>query len=101
MSVCDCDCMRCVVYTQFQVSIRSGSTEFEAQFISNSSEQWFYQLAGTLDMLIMDEGQAKSVTVPPGGVFLLPANVPVKCQRSADSQGFVVFSAYKASGHNA
>jgi 3-hydroxyanthranilate 3,4-dioxygenase len=83
------------------VSIQSGPTAFDAEFTSHTSEQWFYQLTGTLDLLIMDEGQPKPFTVQPGGVFLLPANVPIKCQRSADSQGFVVFSAYKAGGQRA
>lgn len=56
----------------------------------NETEELFYQLEGTIQVHIQEDGQKKTFTLGPGDMYLHPAKVPHSPERSAGSVGLVV-----------
>lgn len=58
-------------------------------FHVNTTAEIFYQLEGTIEIKVIDEG-IKTVTLGAGEMFVLPANVPHSPQRPENTLGIVV-----------
>ena len=56
----------------------------------NETEELFYQLEGTICVVIQEEGERKEMHLGPGDMYLHPAKVPHSPGRSEGSIGLVV-----------
>ncbi|MCM4171178.1 3-hydroxyanthranilate 3,4-dioxygenase [Arenibacter sp. TNZ] len=56
----------------------------------NETEELFYQLEGTIEVHIQENGQKKTMHLGPGDMYLHPASVPHSPVRHADSIGLVI-----------
>ena len=56
----------------------------------NETEELFYQLEGTIEVHIQDNGVKKTMELGPGDMYLHPANVPHSPVRHPDSIGLVI-----------
>ncbi len=56
----------------------------------NETEELFYQLEGTIKVVIQEDGQRKEMKLGPGDMYLHPAKVPHSPVRSEGSIGLVV-----------
>ena len=72
-----------------------GGPNTRHDFHIDAYDEFFYQLDGTLEIDIIEKNAAdepvqRTITVPAGHLFLLPAFVPHRPRRSANSFGLVV-----------
>lgn len=75
---------------QLQVIIVGGPNA-RRDFHINPSDEFFYQLEGTMTLEYLDANRSRQrQPIRPGEVFLLPANTPHSPQRPAGSVGMVV-----------
>lgn len=58
----------------------------------NETEELFYQLEGSIKVMVQDNGQRREMALNAGDMFLLPANTPHSPVRSEGSIGLVVES---------
>ena len=56
----------------------------------NETEELFYQLEGTIKVLVQDEGERKEIELKAGDMYLHPARIPHSPVRSEGSIGLVV-----------
>ncbi len=56
----------------------------------NETEELFYQLEGTIEVHIQEDGQKKTFVLGPGDMYLHPAGVPHSPAREAGSIGLVI-----------
>ncbi|OCB77268.1 3-hydroxyanthranilate 3,4-dioxygenase [Flavobacterium crassostreae] len=56
----------------------------------NQTEELFYQLEGTIKVLIQEDGQRKEMELQPGDMYLHPAKIPHSPVRSEGSIGLVI-----------
>lgn len=56
----------------------------------NETEELYYQLEGEITLKIQEEGQAVSLSLKEGDMFLLPGGVPHSPIRPADTIGLVI-----------
>lgn len=56
----------------------------------NETEELFYQLEGTIEVAIQEEGEKKVMKLGPGDMYLHPAKVPHSPARSDGSIGLVI-----------
>lgn len=56
----------------------------------NETEELFYQLEGTIKVIIQEDGQRKEMELNAGDMYLHPAKVPHSPSRSAGSIGLVI-----------
>lgn len=56
----------------------------------NETEELFYQLEGTIEVHVQDEGEKKTMILGPGDMYLHPAKVPHSPVRHKGSIGLVV-----------
>lgn len=56
----------------------------------NETEELFYQLEGTIQAIIQEDGQRKVMELGPGDMYLHPAKVPHSPVRSEGSIGLVI-----------
>jgi 3-hydroxyanthranilate 3,4-dioxygenase len=74
----------------FIVMVVGGPNE-RTDFHVNQTEEWFYQLEGTMFLkTINKEGKFEDIHLKGGDVFLLPGGVPHSPQRAAGSIGIVI-----------
>lgn len=74
----------------FIVMVVAGPNE-RTDFHVNQTEEWFYQLEGTIFLrTINQEGKFEDIHLKAGDVFLLPRGVPHSPQRAAGSIGLVI-----------
>ncbi len=66
----------------------------------NETEELFYQLEGDIEVKIQEDGQAVTIPIRAGEMFLLPANTPHSPSRSAGSIGLVIERVRKGKGMN-
>ncbi len=59
-------------------------------FHYNETEELFYQLEGSIKVIIQENGQRKEITMNAGDMYLNPAKIPHSPVRSADSIGLVI-----------
>ncbi len=67
-----------------------GGPNARKDYHYNETEELFYQLEGNIEVKIQHEGQAKSIHLGPGDMFLLPAHIPHSPNRSEGSVGLVI-----------
>jgi len=56
----------------------------------NQTEELFYQLEGSINVRIQEDGKAVDIPIHEGDMFLLPANTPHRPERSANTIGLVI-----------
>lgn len=56
----------------------------------NETEEWFYQLEGSIKVLVQENGVRKEMTLNAGDMYLHPGKVPHSPVRSEGSIGLVV-----------
>ncbi|GAB5400908.1 MAG: 3-hydroxyanthranilate 3,4-dioxygenase [Aureisphaera sp.] len=56
----------------------------------NETEELFYQLEGTIKVIIQEDGERKEMELGPGDMYLHPAKIPHSPVRSAGSIGLVI-----------
>ncbi len=56
----------------------------------NETEEFFYQLEGTIKVIVQVDGERKEMELGPGDMYLHPARTPHSPVRSANSIGLVV-----------
>lgn len=56
----------------------------------NETEELFYQLEGTIKVIVQENGQRKEMELQAGDMFLLPAKIPHSPVRSENSIGLVI-----------
>ena len=56
----------------------------------NPTEELFYQIEGDIEVGIQEDGQAVTIPIKQGEMFLLPANVPHQPRRGANTVGLVI-----------
>ncbi|CAM3473814.1 hypothetical protein FLLO111716_13000 [Flavobacterium longum] len=56
----------------------------------NETEEWFYQLEGSITVLVQENGTRKEMTLNAGDMYLHPGKVPHSPVRSEGSIGLVV-----------
>lgn len=67
-----------------------GGPNARKDYHYNETEELFYQLEGNATVTIQENGEAKSLKLGPGDMFLLPPKVPHNPVREAGSVGLVV-----------
>ncbi len=67
-----------------------GGPNARKDFHYNESEEFFFQLEGTIYIDIQQNGKRERITLQAGDMFLLPAKVPHLPIRTKDSVGLVV-----------
>lgn len=74
---------------EFMVTVVGGPNA-RTDFHINEGEEFFYQLEGTMNLRVIDEGQVQDIPIQEGEIFLLPPNVPHSPQRPAGTVGLVL-----------
>ena len=72
-----------------KVMIVGGPNERD-DFHVQAGEEFFYQITGTMNLDVMQEGKRTRLSIPEGHMFVLPSHVPHSPQRYAHSIGLVV-----------
>lgn len=67
-----------------------GGPNARKDFHYNESEEFFYQLEGSIQIDIQEDGQRKSMTLNAGDIYLLAAKTPHSPSRTEGSVGLVV-----------
>jgi 3-hydroxyanthranilate 3,4-dioxygenase len=75
--------------TEFIIMVVGGPNA-RKDYHFNEGEEFFYQLEGTVQVKIIDEGKPRTITLHPGDIFLLPPRTAHSPQRGANTVGLVV-----------
>lgn len=67
-----------------------GGPNARKDFHFNEGEELFYQLEGTMNLRIMNDGVVEDIALHAGDMFLLPPRVPHLPQRPANTIGLVI-----------
>lgn len=67
-----------------------GGPNARKDFHFNETEELFYQLEGNIIVTIQEDGKAVEIPIQEGEMFLLPAFVPHRPSRPANSVGLVI-----------
>lgn len=75
--------------TEFVIMVVGGPNA-RLDFHVNQGEEFFYQLEGTINLKVIEDGQILNCPIGPGEIFLLPPGVPHSPQRPAGTVGLVI-----------
>jgi 3-hydroxyanthranilate 3,4-dioxygenase len=67
-----------------------GGPNARKDYHFNESEELFYQIKGDIEVGIQENGEAVTIPIKEGEMFLLPANVPHQPRRGPDTVGLVI-----------
>lgn len=67
-----------------------GGPNARKDYHFNESEELFYQLEGEIQVKVQENGEAKTITIKEGEMFLLPSNIPHNPIRPANTVGLVI-----------
>ena len=67
-----------------------GGPNARKDFHFNEGEELFYQLEGTINLRIINNGKIENVSLSEGDMFLLPPRTPHLPQRPANTIGLVI-----------
>ncbi len=67
-----------------------GGPNARKDFHYNETEELFYQLEGTIQIDIQNDGKREAIKLHPGEIFLLPAKTPHSPIRTEGSVGLVI-----------
>jgi 3-hydroxyanthranilate 3,4-dioxygenase len=67
-----------------------GGPNARKDYHFNETEELFYQLEGDIEVGIQENGEAVTIHIREGEMFLLPANVPHQPRRAANTVGLVI-----------
>lgn len=67
-----------------------GGPNARKDYHYNESEELFYQIQGDIEVGIQENGQAVTIHIKEGEMFLLPANTPHQPRRGANTVGLVI-----------
>jgi 3-hydroxyanthranilate 3,4-dioxygenase len=67
-----------------------GGPNARKDYHIDPSEEFFYQVEGTMTLKIVEDGEFRDVEIGPGEIFLLPSEVPHSPQRPAETVGLVI-----------
>jgi 3-hydroxyanthranilate 3,4-dioxygenase len=67
-----------------------GGPNARKDYHFNESEELFYQIKGDIEVGIQEDGQAVTITIREGEMFLLPAHTPHQPRRGPDTVGLVI-----------
>src|SRR4029079_12017199 len=56
----------------------------------NETEEWFYQLEGTIKVAVQVDGKREEMELGPGDMYLHPGRIPHSPSRSEGSLGLVI-----------
>src|SRR5215204_6383524 len=73
----------------FMVTVVGGPNA-RTDYHVNPTEEFFFQLKGTVTVRIQHQGKPHDVVLPEGSIYLLPANVPHAPMRGPDTVGLIV-----------
>lgn len=81
----------CMLFSgsNLKVMIVGGPNERD-DFHVEAGEEFFYQITGTMNLDVMQEGKRTRLSIPEGHMFVLPSHVPHSPQRYAHSIGLVI-----------
>jgi 3-hydroxyanthranilate 3,4-dioxygenase len=74
---------------EFMIMVVGGPNS-RTDYHVNPSEEFFYQVEGTIVLKIIDEGQPVDIIINEGEIFLLPPNTPHSPRRPANTVGLVI-----------
>lgn len=75
-----------------------GGPNARKDYHYNETEELFYQLEGSINVRIQENGKAVDIPLEAGDMFLLPAKTPHSPMRSEGSIGLVIESIREAQG---
>jgi 3-hydroxyanthranilate 3,4-dioxygenase len=79
-----------VVYEDSEFIIMAvGGPNGRKDYHYDESEEFFYQLEGSITVKVIDEGKPRDIRIREGEIFLMPAGVPHSPQRPANTVGLV------------
>lgn len=67
-----------------------GGPNSRKDYHYNETEELYYQLEGTINVKIIEEGEPKDIVLNAGDMFLLPGGTPHSPQRGPDTVGLVI-----------
>jgi len=67
-----------------------GGPNARKDYHYNESEEWFFQVEGSINVRIQEDGKALDIPIKEGEMFLLPAKTPHSPIRSEGSVGLVI-----------
>lgn len=67
-----------------------GGPNSRTDYHYNETEEFFYQLEGSMVLRVQNEGKAEDIEINEGDIFLLPGKVPHSPQRKAAGIGLVI-----------
>jgi 3-hydroxyanthranilate 3,4-dioxygenase len=67
-----------------------GGPNARKDYHFNETEELFYQIEGDIEVGIQEDGNAVTIPIKQGEMFLLPANVPHQPRRGPDTVGLVI-----------
>lgn len=67
-----------------------GGPNARKDYHYNESEEWFFQVEGSINVRIQEDGKALDIPIKEGEMFLLPAKIPHSPVRYEGSVGLVI-----------
>ena len=67
-----------------------GGPNQRKDFHLEEGEELFYMKQGSMELIVLERGRFRTISIRQGQVFLLPGRIPHSPQRLADTIGLVI-----------